>query len=347
MNIHRKSKKGCEYMIAHFQGPCKGFTFNIQVIVSFDGDRYDESGEVDARERDRRLEHEDHWIKKLRTIYPYGLNDKAKDLSINDSSIGHLFPRLPRDNQRSIRTRNRRTANPLTHEDFFHEAYMCFYDTPKESFNATRKLLDKCKRSILKKIASTIIDGNDPCLNDKILVDFHEFILDIISTKLYKPSPQKKLKKAPENLCVVDFSSKALEYISLPSIFRNPEIVKLLPEHLRDPEKIPVVTYRLGKTIRNKVLNFKETISSLTLESDNINVVETMVCDCLNSSFCDPYHQHVITGNLNIVQHSALKKLLSKGPNFREKRTINFSKAKSDILSSLDTWIDNLVDKYN
>ena len=84
-------------MISHFNGPCKGYTFNVQVITCFEGSGYDDSGEVDAVLREKRLEHEDYWIKKLRTIYPYGLNDKAKDLSKFDSSVGHLFPRLPRD----------------------------------------------------------------------------------------------------------------------------------------------------------------------------------------------------------------------------------------------------------
>ena len=191
------------------------------------------------------------------------------------------------------------------------------------------------------------MDGTEPCLTDDFSNDFHEYILDVINTKLYKPTIDKKTKKAPENLCVVYFSNKALEYISLPSIIRNSEIVKLLPENLRGEETIPVVTYKLGKTIRNKIFNFKQTIGSLMLETDNLHFLDDMNCNCSESSFCDPYHKHVITGNLNIVQHNALKKLLSKGPNFREKKTINFSKAKNDIISSLDALIDNLVAKYN
>ena len=347
MNIHRTGKKGCEFMISHFNGPCKGYTFYIQVITKFEGDGYDDSGEVDSKLREQRLEHEDFWIKRMRTIYPYGLNDKAKEYNQGDPRVGRLFPRLPRDSQRSTRTRNRRTVNAQTHEDFFHEVYMKFYNEPKEAFNFTRKLLDKCKWSVLKKIALCIIDGNDPCLNDKVLENFHEYILDTIDSKLYKPPVEKNQKKAPENPCVVFFSSKALEYIGLPSIFRDPEIVQLLPENLRGPEQIPVVTYRLGKTVRNKILNFKETISSLQLEPDNLNFLDNMKCDCVTSSFCDPHHRHVITGNLNIIEHNALKKLFSKGPNFREKRTINFPRARKDIISAVDTLIDNLAARYN
>ena len=123
--------------------------------------------------------------------------------------------------------------------------------------------------------------------------------------KLYKPSVEKKSKKAPENLCVVQFSSKDIEYISLPSIFRNSEVIELMPEDLRDREKVPVVTYKLGKTIRNWIFNFKETIASLELEADNLNFLDNMCCDCSKSPFCDPHHKLVITGNLNIVQHSS------------------------------------------
>ena len=347
INIKRKGKKGCEEMIAHFKGLCKGYTFSIQVIFHFEGSGYNQAGEVDANLRSQRLEHEDYWIKCMRTIYPYGLNDKAKELSLNRNSVGHLFPHIPRETRHNSRTRKRRTNNPLTHEDFFYDVYMWFYDRPKESFNLTRKLLNKCKKVVLKRIASSIINGDDPCLHDENLNTFHEYILDIIDTKLYKKSVEKKIKKAPENLCVVYFRSKAIEYINLPSILRNREVIEELPEELRLPETIPVVTYKLGKTIRNKIFNFKDIVSSSMLELDNLNIIDDIECDCQSSPYCDPDHGHVITGNLNIVQNNSLKKLLSKGPNFREKKTINFSKAKSDIVSALDDLIERLKDKYN
>ena len=71
-----------------------------------------------------------------------------------------------------------------------------------------------------------------------------------------------------------------------------------------------------------------------------------MECDCSNSQFCDSDHKHVITGKLDIVNNAKLRKLLSKGPNFREKRTINFNKAKKDIIFSINNLFDTLKFKY-
>ena len=44
--------------------------------------------------------------------------------------------------------------------------------------------------------------------------------------------------------------------------------------------------------------------------------------DCENSKFTDPHHKHVITGDLSIVGHDLLRKLVQKSPNFRDQHQI-------------------------
>ena len=61
------------------------------------GSGYNEFNEVDEENRKLRLEKEDIWIKKLRTICPHGLNEKAKQKVSKDISlipIGSIFPSL-------------------------------------------------------------------------------------------------------------------------------------------------------------------------------------------------------------------------------------------------------------
>ena len=61
------------------------------------GSGYNEFNEVDEENRKLRLEKEDIWMKKLRTIYPYGLNERAKQKVSNDISltpVGSIFPSL-------------------------------------------------------------------------------------------------------------------------------------------------------------------------------------------------------------------------------------------------------------
>ena len=43
-----------------------------------------------------------------------------------------------------------------------------------------------------------------------------------------------------------------------------------------------------------------------------------------------PSHKHIRTGDLRITENKTFRKLLTKGPNYRETKSINFSKAFFD-----------------
>ena len=49
----------------------------------------------------------------------------------------------------------------------------------------------------------------------------------------------------------------------------------------------------------------------------------------------NPYHNHVITGDLNIVKNQRLRDLLSKGCNHRENTAINWKKVQKEVFGSL------------
>ena len=73
-------------------------SFLIQIIEKFPGSGY-KNGEVDEEMRHRRLEREDWWMKTLRTIYPYGLNEKCKNRNVEEEAVG----KLPRHKIRPIK----------------------------------------------------------------------------------------------------------------------------------------------------------------------------------------------------------------------------------------------------
>ena len=80
---------------------------------------------------------------------------------------------------------------------------------------------------------------------------------------------------------------------------------------------------------------------------DDVSFVENLPsCDCINSEFCDPHHQHIVSGDLRIITNQKLRKLFSKGPNYREPRMLNYNKCKIAIESSLISSIDDLAVKY-
>ena len=92
----------------------------------------------------------------------------------------------------------------------------------------------------------------------------------------------------------------------------------------------------MGNPIRNKIFNYKKTVESVCIEDPP----SLTTCACSQSEFKDPNHGHIVTGDLRIVEDVKLRKLLSKGPNFREHRNINFNKCKEEIVKALEIFIE-------
>ena len=82
-----------------------------------------------------------------------------------------------------------------------------------------------------------------------------------------------------------------------------------LPEQLRNIEERPRITYRLGHTIRNSIMNYKQTIKAIHIQDDGTLMMDRNPCDCIESPFCDEYHGHIVTGDLRIIKNSKLRKL--------------------------------------
>ena len=347
INIHRTAKVGCEHTVNHYKNVCKVHPFYIQIIETFAGTGY-KNNKLDPKDSETRLEREAYWVKQLRTLYPYGLNDRLKGVNSADT-IGTLFPPVPRHGDRPVRSRRSRNNHlPNTNvENVFINLNTLFQNNLRNAFFQIRVTLNNIKKKILKLIANTVLirSSNINFYPDK--EQYYAYILDIIDTKIYRPKQDKSLKRnAPKNICIVQFINKGVEKIHLSSIFNIPEIVNLLPSpELRTRDNLPVVTYSLGNTIRNKVLNYKDTVNSIFIDDEVSFSTETDTCQCDISPFKDKDHGHILTGDLRIIENAKLRKLLSKGPNFREPRTINYKKCIKEITIALDACIDKLCDK--
>ena len=69
-------------------------------------------------------------------------------------------------------------------------------------------------------------------------------------------------------------------------------------------------------------------------------------CNCSENIFSNPHHKHVVTGDLKIVKNSKLRNLLSKGPNYRSPKTLNFNHCQKEILKGLTLSIPRYLKKY-
>ena len=229
-------------------------------------------------------------------------------------------------------------------ENFFDTLNHVLLTQKKDALYILRVLLNKCKKKLLKAIAAELLNNNRLFDFDYKNEQYYLYILDIIDSKMFKPK-QVPTKKIPKHICTVSFDNKGLEAIRLAKILHDPEVVLKLPVEMQNNDDIPVVTYRLAGTIRNKILNYKDTVNSIFVDDEVSFNLNTDPCCCGQSSYCDPDHKHIVTGDLRIVENRKLRKLLTKGPNYREPRTTNLNKAKKEIITALTQCIERLANK--
>ena len=90
----------------------------------------------------------------------------------------------------------------------------------------------------------------------------------------------------------------------------------------------------IQKTIAGKIFNFKQSIKDLDFEIGTTN----LSCDCHVSDFRYEPVGHVVTGNLGIVGNRKLRKLLSKGPSYREQNNINWDTNQKIIKKAIRAY---------
>jgi 2-phospho-L-lactate guanylyltransferase (CobY/MobA/RfbA family) len=74
---------------------------------------------------------------------------------------------------------------------------------------------------------------------------------------------------------------------------------------------IDVLRFCIGR----KMFNYKEALQDIKIED---YIKKPLTCDCSHSPFQYNPSGHVITGDLNIIQHESLRKVISHGTKFRD-----------------------------
>ena len=57
----------------------------------------------------------------------------------------------------------------------------------------------------------------------------------------------------------IPFINKGIEFIELPSIFRNNNVISAIPSYFENTES-PIICYKYNKLIRNTILNFNKLV---------------------------------------------------------------------------------------
>ena len=158
-------------------------------------------------------------------------------------------------------------------------------------------------------------------------------------TKEFK-TDKKVQKKRPPFAISLFFHNKGFDHINLSSMLHLNNVKNLFADQLKIDEP-PSLVYSLGKTIRNKIINYKDTVSFIDTNDDTTYVTGIVEYDCQqHKNFFDENHGHVLTVDLKILTNSELRKLVSKDPNFCEAMSLNCNNCKREIEIGLDSSIE-------
>ena len=131
----------------------------------------------------------------------------------------------------------------------------------------------------------------------------------------------------PKHYIKVHYNNKGIDMINLPRILHSKKVTTSIPSFI-STQTPPRVSFIYTKTIRNKIINNKKAVRELDLETN-----PSYTYNCNTSKYRDQYVGHVVTGNLGIVKNRKLRKLLHKGPLYRELCHINWK-------TNLDTLVN-------
>ena len=56
---------------------------------------------------------------------------------------------------------------------------------------------------------------------------------------------------------------------------------------------------------------------------------------------------NIITGDLRIIRNNKLRKLICKGPNYREPKTINLKKCRDEIAVGLAEFVNKISSSFH
>ena len=285
---------------------------------------------------------EDSWILKVNTVFPYGLNVRVKKVGIMDSEIDVITTKsniYSKFDVVKISRGQRGGVSNITSTNFDISLFFDSVLSGNVEFNTIRSQLCALKKKLLKlvyiKSISLLNDGIDNILPRHFCL----MVKDLSWFYLLRMGVSKSANKQSSNYVVVKYVNKFVEYVNFRKIFKNPEVLQAAPFKSTNLS-VPIISFKYTPTIRSTILNYKQTY----LENTDLSNIS---CNCTSSNFIDPHHQHIVTGDLSIIENTKLRQLLSKGLNYRDQAPPNKILAIKAIKDAVNIYADKMSERYS
>lgn len=289
-------------------------------------------------------EREDYHILTLRTLEPYGLNrilnkDSERTKHSTTDAAFYSLPRRTGQHGDPGGSRYKDAQDTDFHPKEFFDFHYKYTAKPlwRHMFRVAINGLRKQKQ---RQLLYWLIHTGEHLYIEPMATDVLAVCRDLLSSRLkfttleLKREPRKPVKVHWS----VDFVNKGIARITLPTLLHDTSLVKLLPQSLKNPE--PTVVYTYTSTIRNQILNYKQTVDAIkgTDWNDNTTIINKP-CDTCNLTHANAIHNHVQTGDLTIIPNTMLRDLLEFGTGYRDPPPINMHHALESVLKDLPDMI--------
>ena len=338
MNGHRSSvKKLNTYFARHFQLANHSFKdVRIKIIDAINVKDY--PSKLEATSALHKLEQ--HYIDCLVSLFPLGLNDRTLKMgTVSANTISHsayFCSPIPR-RKRSHGCRKSYKPNKLifstlslNNSSIISELYNLF---SIKNFHGFYLKLKSLNNNCIKYLNNSINEHHDKY-----------FIIIIKSFYFNKISNKHGFNVDKSNFILVEFLSKEIDKVKLHSLFSNKQLLSKIPDCISTNFKKPMFMYKLNRPLCTIVYNYNRFLKSLDL--NKLQEIHNSSCHCEEyPNFIYKPVNHVITGDMNIIQDPKLRNVLKMGPKIRANGSFNKKKIYDSLCKSFDDYISRVSTK--
>ena len=139
-------------MNSHFdKGCCKGSSYTVSILEKLEGTGRTDRNAMDVASKPVRKARERYWMMELRTVYPYGLNDRVGDKTANTHiNVANKFPSLARKYIRANRGTLHKGISKLLPNEFISDLSDILESSIIDAPNSIRVSLYSMKKRDLK-----------------------------------------------------------------------------------------------------------------------------------------------------------------------------------------------------
>lgn len=340
------AKPSCKYLYKHLRNCGRSFKVNILEVLK--------ENNVTTR---RSVE--EKWIRDLKTVHPYGLNDKCAGLDPN-KSVYNMFNKPSRGTH--VRGKGKR-SNPCVNFDPFAFTSQIMVNMKNNSVN-TRKLITNkiwsLKVGHVKKVFAASQEFDDVSNILRVVQDLCLYKLETINKQKCqsKTDPFGYLRHKNKACMMVDFLSKDVDDITWQRIFKDKNILSKFPMDFNDVSRdsaayimqgstmkslmycdysCPTIYFKYDRAVGQRIMNYSK-VSYLPYSN--------MDCSCLSdpnlSKYVNDHWGHVVTGNSDIISDRGLVDLLSRGPKYRVPVIEDYSSICESLTNNVNNYCIDL-----